>query len=55
MAVVADFAEEGWPSMDLVADSLFERLRNEQADRVCPVLVRPSLFFTSQITATPIW
>lgn len=42
MAVVADFAEEGWPSMDLVADSLFERLRDEQVDRVYPVLVRPS-------------
>jgi glycosyltransferase involved in cell wall biosynthesis len=42
VAVVADFVEEGWPSMDLVADSLFERLRNEQADRVYPVLVRPS-------------
>jgi hypothetical protein len=37
--VVADFAEEGWPSMDLVADSLFDRLRTEQAGDITPSLV----------------
>ena len=41
MAVVADFAEEGWPSMDRVADELFDRLRTEQSSQVYPVLVRP--------------
>jgi glycosyltransferase involved in cell wall biosynthesis len=41
VAVVADFSEEGWPSMDLVAAELFERLRAEHADQVSPVLVRP--------------
>ena len=41
MAVVADFAEEGWPSMDLVANALVDRLRVEQAGQVYPVLVRP--------------
>jgi glycosyltransferase involved in cell wall biosynthesis len=41
VAVVADFAEEGWPSMDLVADSLFDRLRAEQAGEITPSLIRP--------------
>ena len=41
VAVVADFAEEGWPSMDLVAGELFDRLRTEHADQVSPTLVRP--------------
>jgi glycosyltransferase involved in cell wall biosynthesis len=41
VAVVADFAEERWPSMDLVADSLFDRLRVEQAGHITPSLVRP--------------
>jgi glycosyltransferase involved in cell wall biosynthesis len=41
VAVVADFAEEGWPSMDLVADSLFDRIRAEQADDITPSLIRP--------------
>jgi glycosyltransferase involved in cell wall biosynthesis len=41
VAVVADFAEEGWPSMDLVANALFEFLRAQPADQVEPVLIRP--------------
>lgn len=41
LAVVADFAEELWPSMDLVADALFDRLRAERSDQVEPVLIRP--------------
>jgi glycosyltransferase involved in cell wall biosynthesis len=41
VAIVADFAEEGWPSMDLVADALFDRLRTEHADEVEAVLMRP--------------
>jgi glycosyltransferase involved in cell wall biosynthesis len=42
LAVVADFAEERWPSMDLVADALFDRLRAERAGQVEPVLIRPT-------------
>jgi glycosyltransferase involved in cell wall biosynthesis len=41
IAIVADFAEEGWPSMDLVADALFDRLRVEHADEVDAMLMRP--------------
>jgi glycosyltransferase involved in cell wall biosynthesis len=41
VAVVADFCEEGWPSMDLVANALFARLRLEQIDKVDAVLMRP--------------
>jgi glycosyltransferase involved in cell wall biosynthesis len=41
VAVVADFAEEGWPSMDLVADALFDRLCVEHRDDLDAVLMRP--------------
>ena len=41
VALLADFAEERWPSMDLVADLLFDRLQSEHADTVAPVLIRP--------------
>jgi glycosyltransferase involved in cell wall biosynthesis len=41
VAIVADFAEEGWPSMDLVADELFDRLRANHSNQVSSALVRP--------------
>lgn len=43
VAIVADYLEEGWPSMDLVADMLMERLRGEHADAIEPTLVRPPM------------
>jgi glycosyltransferase involved in cell wall biosynthesis len=43
VAVVADFLEEGWPSMDLVADMLIDRLRAEHGDAIEATLVRPPL------------
>jgi glycosyltransferase involved in cell wall biosynthesis len=43
VAIVADFLEEGWPSMDLVADMLLDRLQREHADTVQPTLIRPPL------------
>ena len=43
LAVLADYAEEGWPSMDLVADMLFEHLRREHAATVQPALIRPAM------------
>lgn len=43
VAVVADMLEEGWPSMDLVADMLLDRMAVEHANRVSPTLVRPPL------------
>jgi len=56
LAVVCDLVEEGWPSMDLVAEMLLENLRNGHADsiiatRVCPpmrkrlVTIRPTSRF----------
>jgi glycosyltransferase involved in cell wall biosynthesis len=41
LAVVCDYPEEGWPSMDLVAEMLLHQLRTRhadrvQAERVCP-------------------
>jgi glycosyltransferase involved in cell wall biosynthesis len=41
VAILADYLEEGWPSMDLVADMLFDRLQREHAGSVAPSLVRP--------------
>ena len=43
VAIVADFVEEGWPSMDLVADMLLDRLRADHGTAVAPELVRPAL------------
>jgi glycosyltransferase involved in cell wall biosynthesis len=43
VAVIADYTEEGWPSMDLVADTLVDRLRREHADTVDVTLVRPPM------------
>jgi glycosyltransferase involved in cell wall biosynthesis len=43
VAIIADLLEEQWPSMDLVADMLVERLRTEHAGAVEAVLIRPPL------------
>jgi glycosyltransferase involved in cell wall biosynthesis len=43
VAILADFLEEGWPSMDLVADMLFDRLQREHHALVDPTLVRPAM------------
>ena len=41
VAVIADYAEEGWPSMDLVADMLMSHLAAEHAGTVEATLIRP--------------
>jgi glycosyltransferase involved in cell wall biosynthesis len=41
LAVLGDFREEGWPSMDLVADMLVGELANGSADRLHAECVRP--------------
>jgi glycosyltransferase involved in cell wall biosynthesis len=43
IAIVADYAEEGWPSMDLVADMLLEHLRRAHAGTIDAALVRPKM------------
>ncbi len=43
VAVIADYLEEGWPSMDLVADMLFDRLQREHGAAIVPTLVRPPM------------
>ena len=45
LAVVCDYREENWPSMDLVADMLFNHLEQDYADhfsatRICPPMRR---------------
>lgn len=43
VAIVADYTEEGWPSMDLVADMLLDRLRREHANTIEATLIRPTM------------
>jgi glycosyltransferase involved in cell wall biosynthesis len=43
IAIVADYAEEGWPSMDLVADMLLDHLRREHAATLDAALIRPKM------------
>jgi len=43
VAVIADYAEEGWASMDLVAEMLLEHLRREHQDAFAPTLIRPDM------------
>jgi glycosyltransferase involved in cell wall biosynthesis len=43
VAVIADYAEEQWPSMDLVADMLMAHLAAEHAGGVEATLVRPPM------------
>ena len=42
VALLCDFAEEHWPSMDLVAEMLLDRLRAEHAGTLHVTAVRPS-------------
>jgi glycosyltransferase involved in cell wall biosynthesis len=43
VAIVADYAEEGWPSMDLVADMLMRHLAQSHAGTIDATLVRPPM------------
>lgn len=43
LALVCDLREEGWHSMDLVAEMLLERLGREHPEAVDATLLRPSL------------
>ena len=43
VAIVADYLEEGWPSMDLVADMLMAHLAQSHAGSIQATLVRPSM------------
>jgi glycosyltransferase involved in cell wall biosynthesis len=41
LAILRDFTEEGWPSMDLCAEMLTEHLRRDFRDRLTPVEICP--------------
>jgi glycosyltransferase involved in cell wall biosynthesis len=43
VAVIADYAEESWPSMDLVAEMLLDHLDREHDGIFSPVLIRPEM------------
>jgi glycosyltransferase involved in cell wall biosynthesis len=43
VAIVADYLEEGWASMDLVAEMLTDHLRREHRDSIMATLIRPTM------------
>lgn len=43
VALLADYLEEGWPSMDLIAEMLQDRLSREHAASIDVALIRPPL------------
>ena len=43
VAILADYLEEGWPSMDLVAEMLVDRLTREHAATIDVTMIRPPL------------
>ena len=43
VALIADFIEESWPSMDLVANMLFDRLTSEHGSTFAVELIRPPM------------
>jgi glycosyltransferase involved in cell wall biosynthesis len=43
VAILADYLEEGWPSMDLVAEMLLDRLSREHESTIDVTLIRPPL------------
>jgi glycosyltransferase involved in cell wall biosynthesis len=43
LALICDFVEENWPSMDLVGDMLFDHLVSEHAPELAVTKVRPSM------------
>jgi glycosyltransferase involved in cell wall biosynthesis len=59
IGLICDFVEENWPSMDLVADMVFEHLEREHAStlevtRICPPL-RRRLGLLPGIGASPVF
>src|SRR5208337_2008490 len=42
VGVICDFLEENWPSMDLVGETLFSKLRSDQGRDFESTLVRPA-------------
>jgi len=52
VAVVADFVEEGWPSMDLAAEMLVENLNLHHRSEIEAVLIRPQ--FTCRLSRIPL-
>jgi glycosyltransferase involved in cell wall biosynthesis len=43
LAVIGDFVEEKWPSMDLVAEMLFQHLKDEHAETIASTFIRPPM------------
>lgn len=47
VAIICDFAEERWPSMDLVGNMLYASLGNRHADHIAASLIRPRMPFAA--------
>jgi glycosyltransferase involved in cell wall biosynthesis len=43
LAIIGDFVEENWPSMDLIAETMFTELQQNHAGSLSTYLIRPSL------------
>lgn len=43
LAILCDYVEEGWPSMDLVADELYDAIRAESPPRLSVDKIRPRM------------
>src|SRR5437016_5468708 len=43
LGLICDFAEENWPSMDLVADMLWHQLQARAPDYLCPGRIQPRM------------
>src|ERR1700720_312777 len=41
VALISDLREEGWPSMDMIADMLLRHLDSGHSDSILPTLIRP--------------
>jgi glycosyltransferase involved in cell wall biosynthesis len=55
VAIIADYLEEGWPSMDLVADMLMAHLAQSHAAAIEPTLIRPRMPRRLSRLGLPAW
>ncbi len=52
LGLICDYVEEGWASMDLVGQMIFEHLDREHAEAVAPTRICPA--FTHRLTRWPL-
>jgi glycosyltransferase involved in cell wall biosynthesis len=55
LALLCDYLEEGWPSMDLVGEMIIRCLQAEHADQLAPTVIRPPFSHRAGILAPARW